>query len=111
MQRVLAGIYHSRGAIVWEGLSWCWARLHRLGNGNRAGSIIHRGLWVAAPPSDALNDLGYDGAAGVALVNCSGLHSKTVLHLGVSFFRDLIKSQLVSFIFWGFGRARDAHSL
>ena len=77
---MLAGIYHSRGVIVWEGKSWCWARLHRLGNGNRAGSFSHRGPQFAAPPCDALTYLGYDGAASVALDDCSGLRSKTFLH-------------------------------
>ena len=84
MQRVLAWIYHSRGAFVWEGKSWCWARLRCLGNGNRAGSFGRRGPQFAAPPCDALTYLGYDGAAGVALDDCSRLRSKTFLHFVVS---------------------------
>ena len=54
-QRVLAGSYHARGAIIWEGKSWCWARLCRLGNRNRAGSFGRRGPQVAALPCNALS--------------------------------------------------------
>ena len=80
MQRVLAGIYHSRGAFVCEGKSWCWARLRGLGNGNRAGSFGRREPEFAAPPCNALTYLGYDGAAGIALEDCSRLRSMTFLH-------------------------------
>ena len=71
---MLAGIYHARGVLVWEGKSWCWARHRRLGNGNRAGPL--RPSRVIGCSSTMRRPFyyvkGYDGAAGVAFGDSSG---------------------------------------